>query len=386
MGDRKGTIMQLKNEAQLHVREGSIARPGFAGNGLRQEPFWSEHVASYFRWENGVFGGALPVETERSLERGISVVICTYERAGSWVRLMESFSVQDRKADQFIIVDASADGATESLLRGFLGEHELAEVVHYFRVTGPLKGLTRQRNFGLRWVDRDLVGYFDDDVELLPGCLKEMERVHRLTGTGVVGVGAYIENGYQAPTLLWRMRRCLGIVPNLRPGAYHRSGMSVPWSFLPPTNEAVEGEWLIGCSMMWKTAVAREVGFCNFFDGYAQGEDLEFSLRMKRRGKLVVAGAARLRHFHEASGRPDFYKLGYMAIYNRYFLHRSGLQNRTWGDVAWFVYAWTLDTILMSRRLVRVRWMRQTFLEWAGRARAAADLVRQSFAKRASSR
>lgn len=336
---------------------------------------WADHIRSYFRIAGRELSRQLPHEPAPGLREGLAIVICTYRRAESFARLLDSFTLQSRLPEQFIVVDASPDDATERVILERVARAPIAVTLEYFRVCGPLKGLTRQRNFGLRWVENDVIGFFDDDVVLETHCLREMERVHRRFGNEVVGVGAYIENGYSPPTRLWRLRRALGIVSNLRPGSYHRSGMSVPWGFLPPTHETVEGEWLIGCSMMWKTAVARDVGFCSAFDGYAQGEDLEFSLRMRSKGKLMLAGTARLQHFHEPSGRPDFFKLGYMAIYNRYQVHRSGLADRTWRDIAWFVYAWTLDSLLLARRLFRARWITQTLQEWAGRTKAAIDLI-----------
>ena len=80
--------------------------------------------------------------------------------------------------------------------------------------------------------------------------------------------------------------------------------MSTPWGLLPPTDETVEGDFLIGYSMMWRTELARAVGFSEKFFGYSQGEDLFFSLLMQRHGKLLLAGAAHMHHLHDPSGRP----------------------------------------------------------------------------------
>jgi GT2 family glycosyltransferase len=361
----------------------AIVEPGTCPR-LGQDDSASRDVVRYFEIAEQRSEPVADVAVDR-MTTGLSVVICTYKRAESMARLIPSFAGQRLKPCRFIVIDASPDDATERVFRSSPDTEKLACCFQYFRVSGGLKGLTRQRNFGLRWVDTDLVAFFDDDVLLDPECLGEMERVHRAKGAEVVGVGAYIENGYTPPTRLWRVRRLLRIVPNLAPGSYTRSGMSVPWSFLPPTNQVVEGEWLIGCSMMWRTSVAREFGFREAFPGYAQGEDLDFSRRVRSRGKLVLAGAARLQHFHDQSGRPNFYKLGYMAIYNRFQIHRQGLDDRTWLDVAWFVYAWTLDSLMIARRFFRPRMTLGTFQEYAGRAKAAFDLITQSVTGRTSS-
>jgi GT2 family glycosyltransferase len=307
---------------------------------------------------------------------GVALVMCTYKRAGSLKGFLGSLGEQSLVPHRLIIVDASPDEETERLVRGWSAEKPLARLLLYFRVTGPLRGLTRQRNFGVRWVDTDLIVFFDDDVVLRPGCLSEMESVHRRLKVNVAGVGGYMEGSFQPTNRLWRTRRFLGIVSDLRPGSYQRSGMSVPWSFLPPTEGVVEGDWLPGGATMWKTSVVRETGFSETFEGYAQGEDLDFSLRARRKGKLVLAGAARFLHLVDQGGRPSHQKMGYMAVYNRFQIQRRGLENRTTLDVAWFVYAWGLDTLMLARNFFFPRRVVPTLLQVGGRLRAGMDLLR----------
>src|SRR5690606_32790028 len=127
---------------------------------------------------------------------------------------------------------------TERMLVDHPGLGLLAVVTDYVRVDGPLRGLTPQRNLGLEYATAQLVAFFDDDVVLLPGALDSL--VVALLSRGVRaerlgGVGAVIENELAPPNALWRVRRALGVVPTLRPGAYTSSGMSVPWRFLPRT-------------------------------------------------------------------------------------------------------------------------------------------------------
>src|SRR5262249_39652989 len=127
--------------------------------------------------------------------------------------------------------------------------------------------------------------------------------------------------------------------------------MSTPWGALPPETPPLEGDWLPGCGMMWKTATVLNVGFNEDFEGYSLGEDLDFSLRAGREGRLFIAPAARLKHLHAADGRPQSFQLGYATIYNRYQIHRRGLTRRGFRDIAAFTYAWTLDTLLAARRI-----------------------------------
>jgi GT2 family glycosyltransferase len=291
-------------------------------------------------------------------------------------RFLDSLGRQETRPAQLIIVDASSDDTTERIMSGSLAGARPAGQCLYLRVSGSLRGLTRQRNLALRMTKTDLVAFFDDDIVLLQGCLREMEQVHRLRQGAVVGVGAFIENEVTAPTLRWRFRVRARVIPNLEPGRYRSCGMSTPWTFLAPTNEVVEGDWLRGGATMWRTAAARECGFYETFGGYGLGEDLEFSLRMRQHGALVLAGSARALHLHSAAGRPDPFRRGYMEIRNRYQIHRSAERHLDWRDHAWFAYVWTLDTLVLGCSLLVPTRTRRTFLNVAGRLKAAFDLVR----------
>ncbi len=295
------------------------------------------------------------------LVTGLSVVVCTYMRPGSLRRFLESAATQDRKPNQLIIVDGSPSDEAELMLRNYAGVENLADRLLYFRVSDALKGLTRQRNFAMRWVTTDLVAFFDDDIVLLPNCLRELEKAYRLSGDQVVGVGAFVENEYERPPFRWRLRLILRLVPNLQPGTYCRSGILLPWGFLAPTEALTEGDWLNGCAMMWRTAVAREVGFNELYGGYGSGEDLEFSLEMASKGKLLLTGKSRVLHLKENHGRPSAYELGYMSISNAYDIHRHCLPDRTWKDIAWFFYAHGLDSLIISTKLI---WPRGTHERW----------------------
>lgn len=310
-----------------------------------------------------------------SLDRGVTVVVCTYQRPDSTIRVLESLLAQDRRADAILVVDASTDARTSDAVAAWQGASAADRRLGYRRVAGAERGLTRQRNVALGLVTTDLVAFFDDDVVLAPGCLRELERVHR-SDAAVVGVGCFGGPEVAAPRALWRLRRRLGIVSSLEAGRYHRSGMSTPWEFDARRDAVVEGDWLPGWGMMWKTSAARAARFHDGFAGYSQGEDLDFSLRIRRHGKLLMARDAGLLHLTDPAGRPNPYRQGYMEIYNRYQIHRRGLPDRTTRDVLWFAYAWTVDTLLLGRHFVRPSRVAPVTMQIAGRLRAVEHLLR----------
>ena len=298
---------------------------------------------------------------------GCAVVVCTRHRPGLLSRFLNSLAEQAPRAAQLVIVDSSVDLRSRTMLEGHPRLGELADRIDYYRVDGSLTGVTRQRNLGLSRVEADLAAFFDDDIVLLPGCLAALEHAHR-AGPDLVGVGAHIENEPATPSAIWRLRRLLFVVPSLAPGRYFGSGVSTPWGFAGATDDLVEGDWLAGGAVMWKTAAARATGFTDGLDGYGMGNDLEFSLRIARLGRQALAGDARLLHLREDGGRPDPRRLGYEGLRNRLHIHRVGGGDRI-PQKLWFAYAVLVETALQALNLLRPGRSRDTwqYLRGVGR-------------------
>ena len=265
------------------------------------------------------------------------------------------------------------DDATERAVEQYAGIEKLAKEVLYFHVRGAYKTLTCSRNFAVDCVSTDLMVFFDDDVELLPGCLDELVRVHRQHGDSAVGVGAHDQHGVKNPNRLWKLRRMFRIVPHLRPGHYARSGISIPWVFQPLTEEVIEGDWLSGCAMSWKTAVMQQVRFNEAFGGHSTGEDLDVSLRMGQHGKLLLAGKARVLHLPDQAGRPNTRMMAYAGIHNAYDIHRRCMADRSFRDAVYFMYAFGMDTCLRAATFLRPGQVSRRWNFILGRCRFFAD-------------
>ncbi|HEY8536552.1 MAG TPA: glycosyltransferase [Vicinamibacterales bacterium] len=300
-----------------------------------------------------VSAGSPPAGADsRTLVPGLSVVICTRRRPGSVARCLDAIAATGSRPDQLFVIDASPDRETELHIAHRTDLGALAGSVEYVRVARNLAGLTRQRNFALGLVATDAVVFFDDDVVPGDGCLAEMEQVLR-SDDAIVGVGAVAPTESDAPGRLHRIRRLLRIVDAEAPGRYCRTGMSIAWRGLDRSRPVVDVQWLPGYAMLWRTAAAREVRFDERFAGYANGEDLDFGLRMARRGRLVIATRAAIRHEHVAAGRPDPYRLGYMTVENAWVIQHRALRCRTWRDAARFAWAFGADTIVQTAAIAR---------------------------------
>ena len=74
-----------------------------------------------------------------------SLIICTYQRPQSLLKLLNSVEEQALYPSQIIIVDGSTDNKTKAAL-----EKRNIENLEYYLVLERDRGLTRQRNFGIK--------------------------------------------------------------------------------------------------------------------------------------------------------------------------------------------------------------------------------------------
>lgn len=336
-------------------------------------------------WLGGRRQPDLPASCPVVLHPGVSVVVCTRGRPEPLAALLESLRDQRLAPDEVIVVDASDGSTSENVTARFADGGGEGFSIRYVRVSGELRGLTRQRNLGAGLASRDLTAFFDDDVVVGEGCLEAMERVLREGGGTIVGVGASVVSADKPSRGIWYLRRLLWLVTSLQPGRYCGSGMSTPWD-AEVFDETTVVDWLPGCGMLWPTRLVRAQQFREEFEGYAQGEDLEFSLRAALFGDLRVAAGAVVRDTHAPVGRPRGVERGYFSLRNRFLIHRIRPENLSLSRKSWFIYTWTMDTIFLLRHLPYPRRWVPVAQEVAGRVLAGCDLIRGRKARRFNER
>lgn len=215
----------------------------------------------------------------------------------------------------------------------------------YFLIDDQNRGLTKQRNFGINKVNKniDIVCFLDDDTVLEPDYFENLLSTYDLFPEAL-GVGGHIineikwqkvENNY-IPKLNefyfdgWTrkdgsrfvLRKKLHLDSNCPPGfsPLFSHGRSV--GFLPPSNKIYPVEQLMGGVSSFRKTVFKDFSFSTYFQGYGLYEDADFTLRVAKTGKLYLNTAARLNHFHAASGRPNQYKYGKMVVRNGWYVWR----------------------------------------------------------------
>jgi glycosyltransferase involved in cell wall biosynthesis len=183
-----------------------------------------------------------------------------------------------------------------------------------------IKSAAFQRNIGLEELTRttskktDLVAFLDDDVRVKQDYFSLMEIVFSELpeAVGISGVTESI-----ARPKLRIFKKFFGIYGE--PGMISRGGVNVPVEISNHSQNYIETNWLIGCSV-WKYECIKEIRFENDFQGQSLFEDVIFSYRVSKLGKLYVSKSIEIEHLYSTIGRPDSFSHSFYWIKNRHRL------------------------------------------------------------------
>ncbi|MFN7923943.1 MAG: glycosyltransferase [Bryobacteraceae bacterium] len=277
-----------------------------------------------------------------------SLLVPTYCRAKEVVFLLEKVEALGDVPGEVVIVDSSPGRELEEAARNWAGDRRIPFDLVY--VESP-KGLTLQRNVGIDISTREFIFFLDDDAFPREGYFRHIHDVFAADAGGKIGaVGGCIINEIAKPiSRRWQWRLRLGLVPqSVQPYQFHDCGSSVPSGLLQPFHGTRPVDVVQGGASAFRREVFREMRFSEFFYGYAYGEDVEMSLRVKSRWQVMFSGDARCEHHPAPGGRPASYAKGRMEVRNRYFIwkrHRPGASManrfRFYGDLG-YLFFWDM--------------------------------------------
>jgi GT2 family glycosyltransferase len=240
-----------------------------------------------------------------------SLVICTADRPADLERCLASVACQIIQPDEIVIIDASADESTTKVVQQFTANGELNNL----RIIRSSRGLTSQRNRGLRETTGDIVHFLDDDVEVCRDYFQRILAVFTANPGGGTAVGASGVVTNMRPRQSRWLHRLLQL-DAMKPGAISLSGVNTPFTGDPDAPYPVG--WLSGCSMSYRRSAVLGISFNEDFTGYGLGEDVDFSQRAGLRGLLLIAPGAYLTHHESLVNREDRLALTRLGLVRRH--------------------------------------------------------------------
>ncbi|MFI8378770.1 glycosyltransferase family 2 protein [Leeuwenhoekiella sp. NPDC079379] len=312
-----------------------------------------------------------------------SLIICTYQRADAIASLLNSVIKQSAYPNQIIVVDGSEGIETQSL-----SLEKTFKNLEYFKVEDDVRGLTRQRNYGISRLNEEaeVVCFLDDDVILETKYFEAVIKTFR-DRSDVVGIGGvatnenlwkpskrtestdkiYVLDGYERKeSQRFYLRNKLGLqspdLPGIMPSFSHGRTYGYPL-----TGKVYEVDLLIGMAMSFRRSVIDSEKFSLYFDGYGLYEDADYSLRALKYGKNVICTSAKLEHYHDPAGRPQPYKYGKMVLRNGWYVWRVKFANPDLKSrLKWNATALLLTLIRFSN-VITTSARKAAFLEASGR-------------------
>lgn len=259
-------------------------------------------------------------------------------RSQSLLSLMLSIKEQIHYPKEILIIDSSINTETKLLF-----ENNKFDNLKYFNVDEQDRGLTKQRNYGVKLVSDEskIICFLDDDVILTPDYFKNLIETYTKY-PDALAVGGYITNGAEwikasnkknkdkfyfdgwerSEPSRFRLRRKFGLQPDTPPGFLPTFAHGRSVGFLPPSGKTYPVEQIMGGVSSYRKKVFENLSFSIYFEGYGLYEDADFSLRIAKLGKLYVNTNARLSHHHDVSGRPNKFNYGKMVVRNGWYVWR----------------------------------------------------------------
>jgi GT2 family glycosyltransferase len=279
------------------------------------------------------------------------VIICTRDRPEDLRRALDSVANQTLLPDRVLVVDSSEDDRSEKETRRQAAEHSGVEFQHI----RSAPGLTRQRNCGVAASRGQVIHFLDDDVVCEPGYLAAIMACFAADPNGeVLGVGGLVTNVRPARPSRWKNLFGLSAADQGRVLASGRP------TIVFETDRQLDVDWLSGCCMSYRAIVFSSEKFDETLPGYGLGEDVDFSYRVRQKGRLVVTPEARLEHHQSERNRLQVEEYTYDDVVLRARRVRTGVGTFSMGAfwasviaqaVALFVDGYALRAAESRRRL-----------------------------------
>ena len=254
------------------------------------------------------------------------IAICTRNRIDALQETLRSIKAQDSPIPIEVLIIDSSDPEWAAKIRGIASDHQLSISYHFFEGKASL---ARQRIRAIELLldsDQDLVHFVDDDVTLLENYFTEI-RATFAADSSIVGVAPLIvQNGEDRKASKWyRLFSYFFLLEHPRIGGVLSSGgENVAQN--RDLEQDHEVECFGGCNCYRLDYIQHEQPD-PILEGYSLDEDLDWSYRVGKIGKLVVTPRARFIHHETPVNRYDIPRLSKERLIHRYWFVEKNMSS-----------------------------------------------------------
>jgi len=275
-----------------------------------------------------------------------ALIICTRNRADTFLGLMKNLENVNFNFDKVIVVDSSDTSYDKQKNR-----NAAAKCRHNIQVLDSLPGLPRQRNLGISWLvenhkDFDAIFFLDDDARVESDYFQVAQSFIEEKKSWVAFTGYCTSLQRKDPGFL----RKFFLLDSRINGAILTSGYTTTPN---PTNEIERVSWLPGISMVFNPWIFQYERFNETLRLYY--EDVEMSLRVERYGELFALRDMRYSHLFEDKGRESISKQIEFTLGTKWKMARENSNGKiTKIGILWSIFGMSVATILKIMLLKEV--------------------------------
>lgn len=228
----------------------------------------------------------------------IEIIVATTGRAAILAEALNWLGRQTQLPDRVMVVGAENADLPQMASTPFPLELLIAD-----------KGSCSQRNAALDRVgsDTDIIAFFDDDFFAADDYLAQLDGLFSNHDDLVGATGELLADGAHSDPISSEDARALLLSTSSKGASSENSS-----------------HWLYGCNMAVRASAVRDLRFDENLPLYGWQEDVDFSSRLAKYGRLVRTGKLTGVHLGTRRGRTSGLRFGYSQVANVLYLRRKG--------------------------------------------------------------
>ena len=278
----------------------------------------------------------------------ISIIIPTKNRYQDILNTVKSIGEQICLPDEFIIVDQNTSDDVKNcvipLFDSFDSFKKHKTILKYIH-NPQINGLTQARNRGIEKNESDIVFFFDDDVILEKDFIFNVMEIYK-KHPEIFGVSGIMTN-YRVGFIESILRRIFEL------GNFYDQRIALYINRRYKDAEYVPVSMLYGGLTSYRKEVFEEFSFDENLIKYALGEDIDFSFRVSRKYKTVIAPGARLIHVESNAGKSNDRKFKENLVFMSHYFFKKNM-DKNLGNYLRFIWlnvGYLVNSIILAAKM-----------------------------------